>query len=390
MGEAGPVDAARQALGPVGVYLPAPFSSTPPVSRQREAAGRLEHAGYRAAWLNEPVGGRDPLVQAALLLEATERMTFGTGIANIWARAPQTAHAAAAMLADAYPGRIVLGLGAGYAQQAAAVGREFGRPLAALRDYLERMTAPTTPPAIEAPYARVVAANGPKMLALARDLADGALPAGLPPAFTAQVRDTIGPDKLLVAGMSTITDTASREAARAEARQAVAASLSLRPSQAATIARLGFSERQIADVSDDLVGALVAHGDPDSIAALAAAHRAAGADHVILMPPMSAAGAGLMTGVGQLERLAPALLQVRLHVDCAVDGKRVWSITQPTRRRAVRGVTTGGGPRRRGGRAGPRRRPRRRSRCGGSRPCPGRSTGRGRSWPPPVRCRRPP
>ncbi len=74
-------------------------------------------------------------------------MTFGTGIANIWARAPQTAHGAAAMLARAYPGRFVFGLGSRYPQQAAAVGREFGSPLAAMRDYLQRMAAPTmTPP----------------------------------------------------------------------------------------------------------------------------------------------------------------------------------------------------------------------------------------------------
>jgi alkanesulfonate monooxygenase SsuD/methylene tetrahydromethanopterin reductase-like flavin-dependent oxidoreductase (luciferase family) len=55
-----------------------------------EAAGRLERVGYRAAWTNDPVGGKDPFVQLALLLTATERITFGTGIANIWARAPQT------------------------------------------------------------------------------------------------------------------------------------------------------------------------------------------------------------------------------------------------------------------------------------------------------------
>ena len=97
------VDAARQSLGPVGTYLPVPFTSVPPVHLQREAVSRLERAGYRTAWTNETVGGKDPLVQLALLLPATERMTFGTGIANIWARAPQTAHGAAAMLAQAYP-----------------------------------------------------------------------------------------------------------------------------------------------------------------------------------------------------------------------------------------------------------------------------------------------
>jgi probable F420-dependent oxidoreductase len=303
------VESARQALGPVGMYLPIPFTGAPPIGEQRAAASRLERAGYRTAWTNETVGGKDPLVQLALLLAATERMTFGTGIANIWARAPQTAHAAAAMLAQAYPGRLVLGLGTGYPQQAAAVGREFGSPIAAMRDYLERMTAPTLTPAPDAPYARIVAANGPKMTALAGELADGMLPAGLPPEFTAQARAALGSDKLLVVALPVIPDTADRAAAREQARQSAATMLG-RPPYAASIARLGYSADQIAAVSYELVQALVAHGDPDEIAAAAAAHRVAGADHVIFMPS-GAVQRELMTGVGQLEQLAPALLQVR-------------------------------------------------------------------------------
>ena len=300
------VSAARQSLGPVGAYLPVPFASAPPVELQREAAVRLERAGYRTAWTNETVGGKDPLVQLALLLGATERITLGTGIANIWARAPQTAHGAAAMLAQAYPGRVVLGLGVGYPQQAEAVGREFGSPLAAMRDYLQRMAAPTMTPAADASYPRIVAANGPKMIALASQMADGVLPAGLPPAFTALARETLGPDKLLVVGLSVVTDTADRDAARAAARRVVAASIA-RPWFAATMARLGYPVRQISEASDDIVSAIVAHGDPDAIGATVSAHRAAGADHVILMPP-GALDASLATGLGRLERLAPAVL----------------------------------------------------------------------------------
>jgi probable F420-dependent oxidoreductase len=309
MGPASVIEAARQSLGPVGAYLPISLTSAPPVDLQREAAVRLERAGYRTAWTNETLGGRDPLVQLALLLPATERITFGTGIANIWARAPQTAHSAAAMLAQAYPGRLVLGLGVGYPQQAAAAGREFGSPLATMRDYLERMTAPTMTPAPEASYPRIVGANGPKMIALARELADGALPVGLPPTFTAQVREALGPGKLLVVGQSVITDTADRETARARARNAVATSLS-RSWYAATIARLGYTDQQIAAVSDELVNAIVAHGDPDSIAAAVGAHRTAGADHVILMSSATM-DLDLMAGVGQLEHLAPTVLQPR-------------------------------------------------------------------------------
>src|ERR1700678_2504733 len=130
------VEAARSALGPVGVFVPFSITSPPDADQQREAARRLEGADYRAAWTNEGVGGKDALVQLAVLLAATDRLVLGTSIANIWARAPQTAHGAAALLAQAFPGRFVLGLGVGYPHQAASVGRDFGRPLATMRGYL--------------------------------------------------------------------------------------------------------------------------------------------------------------------------------------------------------------------------------------------------------------
>src|ERR1700761_45171 len=110
-----------------------------------------------------------------MLLAATERMVFGTCIANIWARPAQTMHAAAAQLAQAYPDRLVLGIGVGYPEQAASTGREFGGPVATMRDSLSAMRLPTWPPAPDAAYPRIVAANGPRMLALAAEEADGAM-----------------------------------------------------------------------------------------------------------------------------------------------------------------------------------------------------------------------
>jgi hypothetical protein len=41
--------------------------------------------------------------------------------------------------------------------------------------------------------------RGPKMLALAADVADGALPAGRPLEFTERARDVLGPHRLLTA-----------------------------------------------------------------------------------------------------------------------------------------------------------------------------------------------
>jgi probable F420-dependent oxidoreductase len=294
------VDAARRAVGPVGVFLPVTFTETPSVDVQRGAVRRLERAGYRTVWTNEVIG-KDALVQLAVLLGATERVVFGTGIANIWVREPQTMHAAAAQLAQAYPDRFVLGLGVGYPQQAADTGRDFGRPLATMREYRGRMDSQTWPPAPDVAYARIIAANGSKMLALAGEISDGALPAGLPPEFTAHARQILGPDKLLVIGLSVIVDP-DPERSRTRARETVSTSLA-QPSYAATIARLGYPGDEIADVSDRLVDAIIGHGDPTTITATVRDHLTAGADHVMIMLP----GGDFPAGVDQLEQLAPTL-----------------------------------------------------------------------------------
>jgi probable F420-dependent oxidoreductase len=250
MADASTIEAARRALGPIGVFLPFSGDAAPTMDAQRDAVRRLEATGYRAVWTNEGVGGKDALVQLAVLLAATERMVFGTSIANIWARAPQTAHGAATMLADAYPGRFVLGLGVGYPAQAASAGRDFGKPLGTMREYLERMSAPTRMPALDGRYVRVVAANGPKMQALARDAADGAMPAMPEPSATAAARAILGPDKLLI-----------------------------------VLIRI--------DV------------DSDAAAVPAREHLDAGADHVVLtLPP----GTAFATGVEHLLRVAPTAI----------------------------------------------------------------------------------
>ncbi|MER5799224.1 TIGR03620 family F420-dependent LLM class oxidoreductase [Streptomyces mirabilis] len=299
------IDAARRALGPVGVTLPVSFTTPLSIDLQREAVRRLERVGYQAVWTNEVIGGKDALVQLAVLLSATERLAFGTSIANIWARQPQTMHGAAAVLAQAHPGRFVLGLGVGHPQQAADVGQEFGSPLVTMRDYVERMAAPTQPPAPDVAVPRIIAANGPKMLALAGEIADGALPAVQPPEFTAQARQVLGPDKLLVVGLSVVPDS-DRDRARAIARERVSTGLG-QPSYAAGLARLGYSDQDIAEVSDRLVDAIIAHGDPAAIAAKVREHLAAGADHVTLL---SQVGTDFSVGVDQLAWLAPALAGV--------------------------------------------------------------------------------
>ncbi|OXM64148.1 TIGR03620 family F420-dependent LLM class oxidoreductase [Amycolatopsis vastitatis] len=291
------VDVARRTLGPVGVCLPVSFTSTPPVEHQRAAVRQLERAGHRAAWTNEVIG-KDAFAHLSVLLAATERMAFGTCVANIWARPPQTAHGAAAYFAQAFPDRFTLGLGVGYPQQAESVGRGFGRPLATMRDYVGGMDGETWPPAPDTAYPRILAANGPKMLGLAAEIADGALPARLPPEHTARARQLLGPDKLLVVGQSVVVDD-DRDRARATARQVVAG-WSGNAGFRDGLAELGYP----AGDSDEVVDALVAHGGPDTIAAKVRAHLAAGADHVTLLLPI---GTEFGPGIDQLTQVAPAL-----------------------------------------------------------------------------------
>lgn len=299
--------AARRALGPVGVSLSNYGSRPASIDEMRQAVRRLEALGYGAVWNNEGVGGRDAFVQLSLLLGATERIVFGTSIANMLAREPETAEGAAASLAEAFPDRFVLGLGVGYRYQADVVGRPFGSPMQRTREYIARMNAPKpTQHHVDAPYARIIAANGPRMLALAGEIADGAMPTVVPPSFTAEARRILGPDRLLVVGITTFFGI-DRAVARAAARRATAAALSVPGSPyAANLVRQGFDPADVVAGGDAVVDAIAACGDADDVLAKVAEHRAAGADHVILTVPSD-----LRDALGQLDGIAAALGSLR-------------------------------------------------------------------------------
>ncbi|MET7995920.1 LLM class flavin-dependent oxidoreductase [Amycolatopsis sp. NPDC005232] len=96
-------------------------STSPPATCRPATARRSGEADGR-----EEVIGKDALAQLAVLLGTTEALAVGTCDANISARPPQTAHAAAAFLAQAFPARFTLGLGVGHPQQASSVDRPFG------------------------------------------------------------------------------------------------------------------------------------------------------------------------------------------------------------------------------------------------------------------------
>lgn len=299
---------ARAALGPVGVSLPT-LGPTEifPMPQQIEGVRRLEKAGYRAAWAREGVGGHDSLVEIATMLGATTDLVMGSGVANMWVRPPQTLHAAGAVLGEAYPGRYVMGLGAGMAFHAEALGQRYERPLSRMREYLQAMTTagPALPVAPQS-FARILAGNGPKMVELAAASTDGVHPGLIPASYTAAVRQQIGPDRLLVVGLSVVA-MPDLAAAREAARQFTVGVLNFPGSPyGANLLRLGYGREELAEGTDVVVDALIAHGGPDEIAAAIRRHLDAGADHVLI----NSAVPGYDKGIDDLEWLAPTLTTI--------------------------------------------------------------------------------
>jgi probable F420-dependent oxidoreductase len=286
-------------LGRIGVWLGG--IGLLPADEERAAVRALEQAGYGAVWFGESPYNREAFSHAALLLDATERVSVATGIASIWLRAPASAANGAATLADAHPRRFVLGLGVSHAPLVAAVGELYDRPLTRVREYLEAMESTrytAAAPAEPAPI--VLAALGPKMLELARDRTQGAHPYLTTPEHTQRARAILGTGPMLAPEQGFVLE---RDPARAReiARGHLKGYLAL-PNYRDNWLRHGFDEADLADGgSDRLVDALVAWGDEEAVVARVEEHLAAGADHVAVQ----ALGEDL---AGQLVRLAPALV----------------------------------------------------------------------------------
>jgi len=164
--------------------LPAPMAI--------DYAVRAEQAGFRSAWFPE-ITFADAFGPATAASQRTGRIGLGTGVVGVWSRSAVTLALQAATLHQLSGGRLLLGLGVqarGYVK--GWHGQEYRKPLTAMRDMVTilrrllrgehvsydgevfsvknfqlQMELPEQPPRV------YVAANGPKMIQLAGEIADG-------------------------------------------------------------------------------------------------------------------------------------------------------------------------------------------------------------------------
>jgi probable F420-dependent oxidoreductase len=260
------VDKAR--LGDVGLWT---FDfDLQPWSAVRPTLERLEKEGVGTVWIPE-LFGRDAFTQAGMLLGATDRMIVANGIARIDWRSARATAAAGMTLADAYPGRHVLGLGVGPFPGA--------DPFALLGSYLDDMAQASTsfpPPSTPPPI--VLAAHGPKMAEFGARRTAGVHSYLVTVEHTARLRERIGATTFLTAEQAVVIgDPASaREAARFHVGMYLRT-----PYNVNKFRRLGFTDEDMSGSgSDRLLDALVAYGSAATVAERIREQLAAGADHV--------------------------------------------------------------------------------------------------------------
>src|SRR5262249_12050481 len=112
------------------------------LSACREGAGSCR--GTRTARIRSDVVSRKrgPRIPHACRVTSRCNSPIGnaTGIASIYARDPVTMAAGQNTLAEAYPGRFLLGLGVSHIPLVEQIrGHSYGKPLASMREYLDGM-----------------------------------------------------------------------------------------------------------------------------------------------------------------------------------------------------------------------------------------------------------
>jgi 5,10-methylenetetrahydromethanopterin reductase len=169
-----------------------------PIREAMAFVARAEALGFAAVWQADSRLVREATVPMAAFAATTSRLAVGSGVIDIWTRNTARLASLFSTLDDLAPGRIRAGLGAWWDPLAAKVGVSRDRPLAAMREVVEAVRAllrcdgPVTYhgahvhlDGVELDYVHqerrakavpiYVGATGMRMMALAGEVADGAV-----------------------------------------------------------------------------------------------------------------------------------------------------------------------------------------------------------------------
>ncbi len=280
----------------------------------QDLVAALPGFGYTDVWSAETAGA-DAFTPLALAAAWQPTLRLGTAVVPVFTRGPALIAMSAAALADAAPGRFVLGLGA---SSPVIVqnwnGIAFDEPYRRVRDVLRIVRSALAgervdgvfdtvtvrrfrleqPPAQPPPI--LLGALRPQMLRLAGREADGAILNWLAATDVAQCRAEIGADGAEVAARIFVCPTEDDQHARNLGRLLISTYLTV-PAYAAFHDWLGrgaalrpMHERWAAGdragaaaaVPDDVVDALVVHGSPERCREQVAAYADAGVTTPVL------------------------------------------------------------------------------------------------------------
>jgi probable F420-dependent oxidoreductase len=259
-----------------------------------------EHLGYSTLWYSES-RGFESMSLASYLLCQSSTINVGSSIASIYARDAVASRNGMHTLNAISGGRFVLGLGVSHAPMVEGFrGHHYGKPLSAMRHYLEAMERGGRD---AAQWPLAIAALGPRMLALAAERTRGALPYNVTPEHTARAKGILGPERWLAVEQKVCLETdpgKARTLARAELERYMGL-----PNYRNCWLSLGFGENDLAaGGSDRFLDAMVAWGPQSAMEQRVAEHFDAGATHVCIQPVHPAGD--LDVAIRVLEAMAPA------------------------------------------------------------------------------------
>lgn len=287
-----------------GVFL---FNEGIPAAELRQTVQRIEALGYSAVWFPEAIG-REPFATASFILAHTERLIAATGILSIYGRDPAVTAMGQQTLTEMSGGRFLLGLGVSHSIFVETRGHRYGQPVSTMREYVATLRQCHTEISVTRNLALeglapqpvgkgergaittdlgemplVLAALGPKMNALAAEIAQGSHPYNTTPDHTRRTRAILGPAAWLCP-MQRVCLTTDARRARETGRRLLGLYLTL-PNYRNMLLTCGYSEEDFeSGGSDRLIDQLLGWGDETQIRAHVQAHLDAGASQVCVQP----------------------------------------------------------------------------------------------------------